>query len=846
MTPRLGYAPAERQTSTPNSVNNFGEASNPKGLKASRLADLGYLGRGVARSIVLNGFDTGRAAGGNDGDVFVARFDDDTTPLEEMTDAERRQWHQAAETNRLADLAEREAREREEEAAVFAELDREEAEKWNPDRKDTRSVTKRLPRAFGEFLERMPEWDRRRREAAISKRFGEWRAIDRLPFCHFDILDLDVLELADVAGTMAWRHAKTFPADDFQEAEHRKKRCEKWWRKRLGREQKRAILYVEAVTKAVGGPSVPGRPLNVSDYGLARFREHRARTQEVLTALILIQKSDPSVQIPMIEVDARARVAKATRTRLWIDMNLRRWDQLGWAVCWITVTLPGRYVCHSTNEETRVSQYDLNLGPEEAMNEIQERHHRVLALLRSRGLRPQGWWCAQPQQSGTVHRHYLVAVPTVEDARAVCDGFKDEFSSLEDRDGEGEDRGCDASVIGDDDPRYRTRKGRDGNDETATSIAKYTARYSSKCEALGGGDDEGPSEEQDRFDAWKWLRGARTHAWLGLDSARAPGEIWGTLWAHLLREERRIKDNGGKGEVYLTDDARMAVALREMRKCAKHAALAADLWRAAKTTANEEDKAAVSDDAQHESGRAAEHAWHAAIAAGIWPDRDLAPEELDWLRGETRERTGEIDALPPFPLREIRESVYEEKRQETVGIVGAIERFRLSGKPKRDELLEAAAAVGVDVWDGKTEGFIVKELKQAGFRFSKRPDGSMAGFDLSGEILLRNVEEWEIVDAETAQARVKEHAELSGDDLSEMQRERMNIPEGDESQEPKRKASSSGVTEEMVADFGAWLEEEIRQESVREQGLSFSPTDPRERGAAPPHGDTGTVSEPPG
>src|SRR5690606_21240658 len=140
------------------------------------------------------------------------------------------------------------------------------------------------------------------------------------------------------------------------------------------------------------------------------------------------------------------------------------------------------------NEERRVRQWDPELGPLEAMAAIQDDFHSTMALLRERGIRPQGWWNSQPQQSGTPHRHILVAVPTIEDARRVCDAFRQKFSTRKNEE-DGPDRGCDASVIGDDDPKYRTRNGKDGSAETARSAAMYSARYATRFEKLGAADD---------------------------------------------------------------------------------------------------------------------------------------------------------------------------------------------------------------------------------------------------------------------------------------------------------------------------------------------------------------------
>ncbi|TPM33546.1 replication endonuclease [Mesorhizobium sp. B2-2-2] len=679
-------------------------------------------------------------------------------------------------------------------ADEWAELDREYS--------DVSHVADLLPKAFGELLRAMPEGKRKRREAMLVKKVG-WE--------NLTLIDLDPMALTKAAETRAWRYRQQFPADDFPESDHNKRRCEKWWRKRLTREQGKAILNAEDIVQAVGGPNRPGRPLSVSDYTLSLHQRHIERTEEIMAGLRLVQRPDPSVQIPMLEVDQRSKDAADTKRRLFIDMMLRRWADLGWRICWITVTLPGRYVCHATNEATRKSKHDpITCGPIEAMEELQARHHRVLALLRERGIRPCGWWDAQPQQSGTPHRHYVLAVPSLEDARGVCDGFRREFSSLEDTEGEGEDRGCDAGVIGDSDPRYKTRIGKDGNEETARSVAMYTARYSTKHQkrsakddsdkgdAGGSGDDSETTgtggEEQKRFEAWKWLRRARTHTWLGLDSQRAPSELWDTLWANAQRSD------------YDPDDARMALALREMRRVHSFMALAAAAREAAhEFPEGDEDREAELEMAAQASDDAALHAWHAAIALGMWPDSDLDRAELDWLAGETSE--SENDPLPPVPLRVERESAYGEIRKEIVGAVGVMERFRITGKVTLEGLMSTAADVGVSVEtpEGKklTARHALRAFKEAGFRFSRRPDGSLVGFDLSGEILLRTDKEWVIVDKETAARMVEES----------------KTPEWDEARQAEEKARLIGYVEEV--------------------GLSFSPTDPSLRAAPATRVDDG-------
>lgn len=172
----------------------------------------------------------------------------------------------------------------------------------------------------------------------------------------------------------------------------------------------------------------------------------------------------------MADLNKRAKAADVAKRRLLMDAHLMRFAELRWHVCWITITLPGEYVANATNEGARASRWNPRLGPEEAAAAIQDMHHQTMALLRERGVRPSGWWNAQPQQSGTPHRHIVVACRKKEEARAVCDAFWSRFSSSppEDRQEERrrEDHGCTAYVIGDDDRRYAPPKGKNGKIET--------------------------------------------------------------------------------------------------------------------------------------------------------------------------------------------------------------------------------------------------------------------------------------------------------------------------------------------------------------------------------------------
>ncbi|MGY4751424.1 replication endonuclease [Pannonibacter sp. Q-1] len=658
---------------------------------------------------------------------------------------------------------------------------REDLEALDAEQADVRTP---IPEELRIFLDRMHPARRREREAAIREYVG----LEDL-----SLIGLEPGAVALSASTRAKRYFREFPPRDengapiHQETYHRKRRCEKWWRRELRKRQRRALLYVEAAVGAAGGPNVPGRPLYVSDYSLESYKAQLRTTEEILEGLRLVCIDDPSIQIPMKELNARKKKADAAKRRLLMDAILARIEGLGMHLCWITITLPGEFVSHSTNETCRQTEWDPELGPEEALKAIQKMHHDVMCLLRERGVRPMGWWNAQAQQSGTPHRHLLLACPTCDDARAVCDAFWDKFASVEKDSRQAEarqsDPGCRAYVVGDSDPAYAPPKGTNGQEETAASIAKYMARYASRHVDPDLTDDN--DGEFLRHAAWASSRRVRTHTWVGFDAGRSPSAMWDTLWAKASRD----------GENADPENPRMRLAIRMMRKVQESIDLIADLRRHQETLEGE-DLEHSRDLIKAESSKAAHRAWHAGIAVGLWPDRDLAPEEIEWLRTETAaldggqqgdvrpERIHDLSSdgansicqrlaadLPPMPLRDIRETAYGERRAATIGVVSPVprailtlEQFRSAASLRR--LARKLEVNSTDVHEDERgeRGNLLKGLRQAGIQFSKRPDGTVVAFDLSGEMILRTDRDWVITDANTAEEMLAEWKEVMGRD----------------------------------------------------------------------------------
>ncbi|KAB2673091.1 replication endonuclease [Ochrobactrum sp. LMG 5442] len=830
MTAALGTPVSSTQNYLIPETKFVDDARQDKSFQALALANASHLGGVTARSIFLGLGEEKNSVGGKAEKKLP--YVESSARQQALATKMRAEFQSANDDSRIDfyDLVEGKVGDQAILAADLVALDEEEAEK--PSRKalprhtaefvapsdkllarETRThkdVVQFLPPEWRKFLEKLSDVRRAEREELIIELVG-WDGLE--------VLGLRPDKLREMAANEAAAYALEWPCKDKdgnlinQHSDQRRRRDEKWYLRKLAKLQRKTILRVEGALQAVGGRNAWARPTYVSDYLLGLYREHVDLTEEILQGLRLVKVDDPTVQISMVELNEKAKRQAAAKRSLMIDMMLKRWQALGWRVCWITVTLPGEYVCHATNEETRTSQHDpRHFGPWEALYKIQDDMKVVLQILRNKKIRPSGMWCSQPQQSGSPHRHILLAVPTLDEARGVCDEFRKKFSTRLEADGRGQDRGCDARVIGDTDSRYAPKPQPDGRETTPMSAARYAARYSTRLEAkadiariekfekrqkeignrkLAGAElNEFKAEKKavegilnsERYRAWKWIRGARTHTWIGLDSSRAPNEMWDVLWKCAQRGDRE------------PEDARMAIAMRHMLKVREFSKLAEGVRSEVQAlTEGDEALADLNETLREYSDTAATEAWHAAIALGMWPDSDLDPVEVKWLRETVAEweMTGvEIDEvadsatiikrratdpLPPMPLRETGENGYGEAVSKTVGVVGAVTRFTFgSDMPQEAEIWDAAEALGLSkalkfaidtlvekrkgreltVWRFRKEFFGLAET--AGFGFSKRPSGRLAVFDLSGEVMFKTPDAWKIVDEETAAKMVEE------------------------------------------------------------------------------------------
>lgn len=213
------------------------------------------------------------------------------------------------------------------------------------------------------------------------------------------------------------------------------------------------------------------------------------------------------------------------------------------------------------------------------------------------------------------------------------------------------------------------------------------------------------------------------------------------------------------------------------------------------------------DEVKGHASAAAWSAYHACIAMGVWPDRDLHASERLWLREELGVVSVERLPLPPVPVREDRQNVFEETVRETIGIAAPV--IVMTGtadnpRPKRKNL---------------EPGQMVIDTEDAGWALVAASDDPLK------RVILRD-EAWTIVDRDAAMEMVREA------------RERMRQTEGTRSEDDDRRRAMQSVYRET-------REGDVASSDV---DMSKSP----DRDSAVGHSDwagrpdtVGTVSAPP-
>jgi hypothetical protein len=856
----------------------------------SDLAQRGHLGNGISRADINKAYAAARrAAGEADRKQAIAERNPFGKRLTEA-EAARRKADEAEEALRALAPSPGASRERalvpsltdaEIRAIDLAALEAEEAgRKQVVDPRHFRSpsipiaarspdrVAEMLPPPLARFLADMDVIRRQNRCAAILEKVG-WETLETI--------GLSPVDIAERAEKAAAKYALHHPAETFNGPEHRRRRLAKTWRREMTKAARRARTYIAMAVGAVGGPERDGRPLYVADYAVACHRADMRQSRENMERLVIVKKEDPTAQIPMLDAHEKKKRREMAKRMLVSDVLLARARSIGARAIWITLTLEGDYHCNPTNAGHEVQKWNPMLGADEAMQRMQELYHQTVCLLRENGLRPWGFWDAQAQQDGTVHRHVLVfvhdrdmseedalafadpllsendkaAIHTESDARvlaearAVADGFWERFSStpvaLRQEESKRADRGCTAYVLGDIDPRYAPPKGRSGQHETPDTIVRYAARYSSRLamgmgdgdEAAGGvPDDDAPATDLERHAVWARERDARLHTVTGMDSKRSPGKLWDSIWKAAER-----------GEV--PDDARMRLAVEQMA-LAQAALDEISGGRHSRPREGDEERPEMYgmglrdrlqarckapffrqeqvEDLEQQirdaNGRVATHAYQACVAAGLWSDRDLHVSERLWLRDALDLPPEDDLPFPPIPLRRERENAFGETVKETVGIAAPV--VVAEGTAK-----ERQAAVEV-----LEEGEMILTGEDGTWAIVKPSESS---YD---QILLR-VEEWEVVDKATAEERVKEVRKREAEELLKEEKQRAAREDLQDALEALYEEQADSESDHADARFE---DEETTFYGESREGLSDIPTDPRDRPCGPPHGDR----EPPG
>ena len=609
-------------------TKNVDDVRQGKSFLAQRLAAAPLLGRGFFRKEFESEFENGGSVGGKVDfyDLLDGRFEPET-PEERLR-------------------------------ADFAALDEEEREDA-PDALDR--VRDLLPNAYLPFLDQFGEVRKRERLQAILAMVG-WKTLR--------LLDLDPALVEAEAEKSAWIYSKKYPADDerYQKPEHRRGRTSKHWKAKLKKRVRQARPYIAMALGAVGGKS-DMRPLYVSDHGVSCRRAELRHSRKTLEKLRIVNVNDPLTQIPMLEANERKKIREMAKRRMFLNIMQFRAETIGAKAVWITLTLPGQFHPNPTNSTPDTNDWDWRLGPKEAMAALQERYHQTMCMLRERGIRVWGFWDNQAQQDSTPHKHLVVFVHSddenkaLNEARAVATAFRNRFPGQ---------HGCEASVVGDDDPEFKPRNDQRGNEETVASIIRYTARYSTKM-ALGVDgvelageipDDDIPASEMERHAAWASERNARLHTVIGMDSQRAPSKIWDCIWKAAERGEAPA-------------DERMGAAVEWMRWTQDILAEVVDKQNELKALETDDssdpvDISIAKEELANLQIGLDENAYHTALLCGLWSDADMHSRELAWLGETLSVKSGKDIPLAPIPLRGERESAFGEMVKETIGIAAPI------------------------------------------------------------------------------------------------------------------------------------------------------------------------------
>lgn len=315
--------------------------------------------------------------------------------------------------------------------------------------------------------------------------------------------------------------------------------CPRAQRRRVRREIDRTDAHASAVLGIVGGRRPPKgrkdhRQVYVSDWTLARWRQRQIAGREYLAQQLLADTATQEVLCTAAEAaDSGERHRRATMIALVHGLReLAHRD--GRVPVAVTMTLPPPY--HPAPALGHCG-YDPAITPAAMFRELQERWHRIVALLRKRKVPVWGIWLPEPHEDGCPHRHaFLWCKP--DGVAALEDAVRLHFPG---------ERAAEVKVL---DERMSA--------QVETYVLTYALKMtkqapSSKAEAPDGEEHLGVAF--DRFRAWKSVfGGARSWGFIGL--RRGTVGRWRDLFKLAQREE--------KGEV--VECARTRAILRAIRR----------------------------------------------------------------------------------------------------------------------------------------------------------------------------------------------------------------------------------------------------------------------------------------
>jgi hypothetical protein len=178
-------------------------------------------------------------------------------------------------------------------------------------------------------------------------------------------------------------------------------------RRRMRRAIGRAGIHLATALGLVGGPRADQRPAYVDGWTFNRWRAAQASAKSFLDSHDLYDAAR-DVRVSLAEV---AKSAATAREAQWYAMLLgiaQVADRRGWIPQFITLTLPTEYHLNPTHGGRGG---DEAISPTAAVKELNDRWHRVLAMLHQRDVTPVGCRVIEPHADACPHLHCCIWLP---------------------------------------------------------------------------------------------------------------------------------------------------------------------------------------------------------------------------------------------------------------------------------------------------------------------------------------------------------------------------------------------------------------------------------------------------